>query len=76
MCGRFCPNSVAAAHCGALIRTKSPTNCDAPLAESPFRTRSTASVQITLEYSASPALQYFFHDRIPKIPDYNIPGYL
>ncbi|MEQ2412145.1 DUF6783 domain-containing protein, partial [Blautia acetigignens] len=25
---RFCPNSVAVARYGALIRTKSPTNCD------------------------------------------------
>ena len=76
LCGIFHPNSVAVAHYGALIRAKYPTNCDAHLAESLFRTRSTASVQITLEYSASPALQYFFHGRIPKIPDYNIPGYL
>ncbi|MEQ2415262.1 DUF6783 domain-containing protein, partial [Blautia acetigignens] len=29
LCGRFCPNSVAVARYGALIRTKSPTNCDA-----------------------------------------------
>ncbi|MFQ7020367.1 MULTISPECIES: DUF6783 domain-containing protein [Clostridia] len=36
----FCPNSVAVARYGALIRTKSPTNCDAYLAESLFQTRS------------------------------------
>ncbi|MFR4270888.1 MAG: DUF6783 domain-containing protein [Blautia faecis] len=36
----FCPNSVAVARYGALIRTKSPTNCDAHLAESLFQTRS------------------------------------
>ena len=40
LCGRFCPNSVAVARYGALIRTKSPTNCDAHLAESLFQTRS------------------------------------
>ena len=40
ICGRFCPNSVAVARYGALIRTKSPTNCDAHLAESLFQTRS------------------------------------
>ncbi|MFQ8881151.1 MAG: DUF6783 domain-containing protein [Ruminococcus sp.] len=40
LCGRFCPNSVAVARYGALIRTKSPTNCDAHLAESIFQTRS------------------------------------
>ncbi|WP_319017822.1 MULTISPECIES: DUF6783 domain-containing protein [Blautia] len=36
----FCPNSVAVARYGALIRTKYPTNCDAHLAESLFQTRS------------------------------------
>ena len=40
LCGIFCPNSVAVARYGALIRTKSPTNCDAYLAESLFQTRS------------------------------------
>ncbi|MFR8851524.1 MAG: DUF6783 domain-containing protein [Blautia faecis] len=39
----FCPNSVAVARYGALIRTKSPTNCDAHLAESLFQTRSRKS---------------------------------
>ncbi|MDY4115809.1 MAG: DUF6783 domain-containing protein, partial [Blautia sp.] len=29
----FCPNSVVVARYDALIRTKSPTNCDAHLAE-------------------------------------------
>ncbi|WP_342981504.1 DUF6783 domain-containing protein [Ruminococcus sp. 2227st1_E6_2227SCRN_220401] len=36
----FHPNSVAVARYGALIRAKSPTNCDAHLAESLFQTRS------------------------------------
>ena len=40
LCGIFYPNSVAVARYGALIRTKSPTNCDAHLAESLFQTRS------------------------------------
>ena len=40
LCGIFCPNSVAVARYGAFIRTKSPTNCDAHLAESLFQTRS------------------------------------
>ena len=40
LCGIFCPNSVAVARYGSLIRTKSPTNCDAHLAESLFQTRS------------------------------------
>ena len=39
LCGIFYPNSVAVARYGALIRTKSPTNCDAHLAESLFQTR-------------------------------------
>ena len=34
LCGIFCPNSVAVTRYGAFIRTKSPTNCDAHLAES------------------------------------------
>ena len=40
LCGIFHPNSVAVARYGALIRAKSPTNCDAHLAESLFQTRS------------------------------------
>ncbi len=40
LCGIFHPNSVAVARYGALIRVKSPTNCDAHLAESIFQTRS------------------------------------
>ncbi|RHS65485.1 hypothetical protein DW955_00775 [Ruminococcus sp. AM45-9BH] len=40
LCGIFCPNSVAVARYDALIRTKSPTNCDAHLAKSIFQTRS------------------------------------
>ncbi|RHQ92679.1 hypothetical protein DWX83_04815 [Ruminococcus sp. AF21-42] len=42
LCGIFHPNSVAVARYGALIRAKSPTNCDAHLAESLFQTRSWA----------------------------------
>ncbi|WP_334303498.1 DUF6783 domain-containing protein [Blautia sp.] len=34
----FCPNSVIVARYDALIRTKSPTNCDAHLAENLFQT--------------------------------------
>ena len=34
LCGIFCPNSVVVARYDALIRTKSPTNCDTHLAES------------------------------------------
>ncbi|RGF70943.1 hypothetical protein DWZ38_18695 [Ruminococcus sp. AF31-8BH] len=40
LCGIFCPNSVAVARYGTLIRTKSPTNCDAHLAESLLGARS------------------------------------
>ncbi|WP_334305856.1 DUF6783 domain-containing protein [Blautia sp.] len=39
----FCPNSVAVARYDALIRAKSPTNCDTHLAESIFQTRSGTS---------------------------------
>ena len=52
LCGRFHPNSVAVARYGALIRAKSPTNCDAHLAESLFQTRSS----IVIEY-----FQVIFH---------------
>ena len=45
LCGRFHPNSVAVARYGALIRAKSPTNCDAHLAESLFQTRSRACLK-------------------------------
>ncbi|MEI3200071.1 MAG: DUF6783 domain-containing protein [Lachnospiraceae bacterium] len=37
---RFCPHSVDAACCAALIQTKSSTNCDVHLTESIFQTRS------------------------------------
>ena len=40
LCGIFRPNSVVVARYDALIRAKSPTNCDAHLAESLFQTRS------------------------------------
>uniref|UniRef100_UPI002FE6F465 DUF6783 domain-containing protein n=1 Tax=Blautia glucerasea TaxID=536633 RepID=UPI002FE6F465 len=33
LCGIFCPNSVVIARYDALLRTKSPTNCDEHLAE-------------------------------------------
>ncbi|MFR8220756.1 MAG: DUF6783 domain-containing protein [Blautia faecis] len=36
----FCPNSIAVVRYGALIRAKSPTNCDIHLAECLFQTRS------------------------------------
>ena len=48
LCGIFRPNSVAVARYGALIRAKSPTNCDAHLAESLFQTRSRACLIIKL----------------------------
>ena len=48
LCGIFHPNSVAVARYGALIRAKSPTNCDAHLAESLFQTRSRACLIIKL----------------------------
>ncbi|WP_319017235.1 DUF6783 domain-containing protein [Blautia faecis] len=41
----FCPNSVVVARYDALLQTKSPTNCDAHLAESLFQTRSRACLK-------------------------------
>jgi hypothetical protein len=65
LCGIFYPNSVAVARYGALIRTKSPTNCDTHLAESLFQTRSkpkkgadfpnTEDLLLLTESSESPA---------------------
>ena len=40
ICGIFCPHSVDVARYAALIRTKSPTNYDAHIAESIFQTHS------------------------------------
>ena len=40
ICGIFCLHSVDVARYAALIQAKSPTNCDAHLAESIFQTRS------------------------------------
>ena len=58
LCGRFCPNSVAVARYGAFIRTKSPTNCDAHLAESLFQTRSNL---ISANCSAAKLLPQFLN---------------
>ena len=67
LCGIFCPNSVAVARYGALIRTKSPTNCDAHLAESLFQTRSRAclkKVHDVKDASAFLSFMYLFIDQI------------
>ena len=42
ICGIFCLHSVDVAHYAALIQAKSPTNCNAHLAESIFQTRSSS----------------------------------
>ena len=55
-CGMFCPNSIAVVRYGALIRAKSPTNCDAHLAESPFQT---CSRPCTIMKSAQFADEFF-----------------
>ena len=51
LCGMFRPNSVAVACYDALIRTKSPTNCDVHLAE--------AFLKHALEKSHE---KYFYHN--------------
>ena len=58
LCGIFCPNSVVVARYDALIRTKSPTNCDAHLAESLFQTRSSES---TITQTSSAHQQYLLY---------------
>jgi len=54
LCGIFYPHSVAVARYAALIRIKSPTNCDAHLAESIFQTRSGVAkkygMELTVKY--------------------------
>ena len=50
LCGIFHPNSVVVARYDALIRVKSPTNCDAHLAESLFQTCSKNQVLIIFNY--------------------------
>ena len=73
LCGRFCPNSVAVARYGALIRTKSPTNCDAHLAESLFQTCSNSNnnkpSQKSFEYWKQHLLP-FLHSQTLRI-EYN-----
>ncbi|WP_455503601.1 DUF6783 domain-containing protein [Blautia sp.] len=49
----FRPNSVVVARYDALIRAKSPTNCDAYLAESLFQTRSRRLQKIAKEIGGS-----------------------
>ena len=58
LCGIFCPNSVVVARYDALIWTKSPTNCDAYLAESLFQTRSSES---TITQTSSAHQQYLLY---------------
>ena len=53
LCGIFRPNSVVVARYDALIRAKSPTNCDAHLAESLFQTRSRRPGAKSSEYMIS-----------------------
>ena len=46
ICGIFCLHSVDVARYAALIQAKSPTNCNAHLAESIFQTRSKESKKV------------------------------
>ena len=63
LCGIFCPNSVAVARYGALIRAKSPTNCDAHLAESLFQT---CSSLLPRTYNALPERFRFSDNFFPE----------
>ena len=49
ICGIFCLHSVDVARYAALIQAKSPTNCNAYLAESIFQTRSSRSKKAPVE---------------------------
>lgn len=53
-CGIFGSNSVSVAHYTSLIGTKSPTNCNAQLAESNFQTRSRINTNRFLHFSRGP----------------------
>ena len=50
LCGIFYPHSVAVARYAALIRIKSPTNCDSQLTKSLFQTRSRAVLVLATIY--------------------------
>ena len=73
LCGRFHPNSVAVARYSTLIRAKSPTNCDAHLAESLFQTCSNSNnnkpSQKSFEYWKQHLLP-FLHSQTLRI-EYN-----
>ncbi len=69
LCGRFHPNSVAVARYGALIRAKSPTNCDAHLAESLFQTRSKTLQRILGHSSLQMTMNLYCHVSDDKLFD-------
>ena len=58
LCGIFCPDSVVVARYGNRIQTKSPTNCDAHLAESLFQPRSK-----TVKYGLQAQIQEEYHEK-------------
>ncbi|MFR3949538.1 MAG: DUF6783 domain-containing protein [Ruminococcus sp.] len=68
----FCPNSVAVARYSALIRTKSPTNCDAHLAESLFQTRSSHMYFLFFYFNILPQMpsQVQLWNLQLRLPDY------
>lgn len=78
LCGIFYPHSVAVARYAALIQAKSPTNCDAHLAESLFQTHSSIR-SIIFSTRLPPALSYHpVHDNrcipapVPVFPCRNL----
>ena len=54
ICGIFCLHSVDVARYAALIQVKSPTNCNAHLAESIFQTRSKEYFHTGLKIDKTP----------------------
>ncbi|RGF13743.1 hypothetical protein DW177_10945 [Blautia sp. AM16-16B] len=60
LCGIFYLHSVDVARYAALIQAKSPTNCDAHLAESLFQTRSRTWLKRSDMQTPTIAYRFFF----------------
>ena len=73
LCGRFYLHSVDVARYAALIQAKSPTNCDAHLAESLFQTRSRSlsALAFATDKKSSHKIK---HRKIPRVYYVKITG--
>ena len=69
ICGIFCLHSVDVARYAALIQAKSPTNCNAHLAESIFQTPSRAFFKhaLILAFSSSQIHTYHLREKLQNL---------